>query len=301
MNFRAAMTTTASSKRNFRVALLLCWTAYCLLYKSSGVQGFSSAPRVIPSPAASTSTTLLVSPTPPDVSTRKKLRTRFHYYKKTIPAVQQRQKSLARGKHPLVSLNLNLDSLAKSGAAPRAQELLQRIEALYEEGYYQAAPDVVSYNSVLNAWARSSSAPVERAVELFQKQVNSHVRPTLVTYNTLILAFSKRGQAEDAQHVLRFLLEQSGDIHPDTISFNSVLYAWAVCGDGIQAEILLKEMMKRAADGDVHVKADTISFNTVLHAYRKDPQRAQNLLHHMETLYQAGNEDVEPDVYSYTR
>jgi pentatricopeptide repeat protein len=153
----------------------------------------------------------------------------------------------------------------------------------------------------LNAWARSSSEPVERAVELFQTQIGQHVRPTLVTYNTLILAFSNRGQAEDAKNILDFLLEQGGDIRPDTISFNSVLYAYAVNGDGIQAESLLKEMMQRAANGNVHVKADTISFNTVLHAYRNDPQRAQNLVSHMETLYEAGNEDVEPDVYSYTR
>lgn len=279
--------------------LILCLIVNLQL-NQSGVEGFTSKPRIV---SARTSCAALSSSTIPskDISTRKKRRTRFHYSKKAIPAIQQKKKSLACGNHPLVSLNLNLDSLAKSGAAPRAQELLQRIEALYEEGYYQVAPDVVSYNSVLNAWARSPSEPVERAVELFQKQVNSHVRPTLVTYNTLILAFSKRGQAEDAENILRFLLEEAGDIRPDTISFNSVLYALAVQGDGVAAESLLKEMMQRAADGDVHVKADTISFNTVLHAYRNDPERAQNLVAHMETVYQAGNEDVEPDVYSYTR
>ena len=207
-----------------RAVLLLSLVA-CYLQNQSGVEAFSSKPRVAAARPASIASLSSTVPSE-DIATRKKRRTRFHYSKKTIPAIQQKQKSLARGNHPLVSLNLNLDSLAKSGAAPRAQELLQRIEALHEEGYYQVAPDVVSYNSVLNAWARSSSEPVERAVELFQKQVlDSHVRPTLVTYNTLILAFSKRGQAEDARHILEFLLEQGGDIRPDTISFNSVLYA----------------------------------------------------------------------------
>jgi hypothetical protein len=42
--------------------------------------------------------------------------------------------------------------LAQSGAAPRAQELLQRISALCEEGHYEVAPDVVSSDSVLKAW-----------------------------------------------------------------------------------------------------------------------------------------------------
>jgi hypothetical protein len=60
---------------------------------------------------------------------------------------------------PLQSLNINLDSLAKSnqpGSASRAHELLLRIEALHQEGYYAVAPDIVSLNSVLNASALSN-------------------------------------------------------------------------------------------------------------------------------------------------
>lgn len=296
-----------SPKRGTMQAILLSSLALCYLLSLYGIKGLTNRPTIAsktttraPSPAALFSSTASSSSSQAD--TRKKRRTRFHYSKKNVPATIQKQKSRARGNHPLVSLNLNLDSLAKSGAAPRAQELLQRIEALHQEGYYASAPDVVSYNCVLNAWALSTREPVERAVELFQKQVfDSHVRPTLITYNTLILAFSKRGQAQDAQHILEFLLEQdNGGIRPDTISWNSVLSAWAVQGNGKQAQALLKKMMAYAAEGDPFVKPDTISFNTVLHAFRGNPRRAQDLLEHMEHLYQAGNDDVEPDVYSYT-
>ena len=62
---------------------------------------------------------------------------------------ERRQQSLRQGHNPLISLNLNLDSLAQSAAGPRAQELLERINALYKDGYYEVSPDTVSFNSVL--------------------------------------------------------------------------------------------------------------------------------------------------------
>jgi hypothetical protein len=43
-------------------------------------------------------------------------------------------KSIAKGRDPLISLNINLDYLAKTGAPRRAEELVSRIENLYKEG-----------------------------------------------------------------------------------------------------------------------------------------------------------------------
>ncbi len=43
-------------------------------------------------------------------------------------------KSIAKGRDPLISLNMNLDYMAKTGAAKRAEEMLLRIEQLFEEG-----------------------------------------------------------------------------------------------------------------------------------------------------------------------
>lgn len=47
---------------------------------------------------------------------------------------QIKAKSIAKGRDPLISLNMNLDYLAKTGAAKRAEELLLKIEKLFEEG-----------------------------------------------------------------------------------------------------------------------------------------------------------------------
>jgi pentatricopeptide repeat protein len=303
------VTTMMTGRTNSLMQLLLLLFCTRDMLNHSFVHGFPAfkfPQQSTSSSATGSTTTTLFSSTDhyssSSKNTSKKRKTRFHYYKKTTPAFSQKQKSLERGNHPLVSLNLNLDSLAKSGAANRAQELLHRIEALHEEGYYDVAPDAVSYNSVLNAWARSTDeSSADRAVDLLQsmRETETVVTPNLVTYNTLILAFAKRGLAQNAEAVLRAMQESS--IQPDIISFNSVLYAWAFLKEGEKAESLLKEMISLTVQGNnTDVKPDTISFNTVLHAYRYNPRRASLILKHMETLHEAGNDDVEPDVYSYT-
>jgi hypothetical protein len=45
-----------------------------------------------------------------------------------------------------------MDALAQSEPAPLAQDLLPGISTVYHEGYYEVAPDSLSYISVLKAW-----------------------------------------------------------------------------------------------------------------------------------------------------
>ncbi|CAB9503725.1 Pentatricopeptide repeat-containing protein [Seminavis robusta] len=228
---------------------------------------------------------------------------------------QERRKaeSLERGHHPLMSLNLNLDSLAQGGAAPRAQELLERIQALYQEGYYAVSPDVVSYNSVLNAWVKRNEP--QKALELLKSLEAQRDSPVaddkniieadVISYNTVIYAFAQNGLYKEAEALLREMQQHPDEnIRPDSISFNSVLYAYAQSKETdapAKAEALLREMMTDENEAQV----DTASFNVVLHAWAnckkvKAPHRAQELLEHMETLSEAGNSRVKPDVYSYT-
>ncbi len=113
-----------------------------------------------------------------------------------------RERSLEKGLDPLISLNMNLDYLGKSGqkgAAQRAEELLLRIEALHGEGYYEVKPDAVSYNSVMNAYSISgndnSSADVQRLLgrmeDLHGDNENEAIKPTLVSFNTGTKSFMK--------------------------------------------------------------------------------------------------------------
>jgi pentatricopeptide repeat protein len=242
----------------------------------------------------------------------------------TTGADDRRKQSLEQGNRPLLSLNLNLDALAQRRAAPRAQELLQRIHALYQEGYYEVSPDIVSYNSVLKAWKEDNNP--DKAYELLQDMLridnsysaddntnndeSSYIQVDVISFNTVILAFAKTGNYPQAEDLLRQMQRRSDLPDPDTVTYNAVLYAFAQSpdqGTAIQAENLLREMM--TPQNNVNVTVDTTSFNTVLYAWSqmaKDAStlapahRAQQLLEHMEGLAAAGNPNVDPDVYSYT-
>lgn len=223
-------------------------------------------------------------------------------------ANDRRKESLAEGNNPLISLNLNLDAMAQSGAAPRAQELLQRIHALYQEGYYEVSPDTVSYNSVLKAWKEENNP--EKAYELLQDMLlhqTEEIQVDVISLNTVILAFAKTGNYPQAEELLRQMQERDDLPDPDIVTFNSLLYAFSVSPDpsaAVQAENLLKEMMSPRCD----VAVDTTSFNTVIFAWSQvansedlsPARRAQQLLEHIEQLSAAGNSNVDPDVYSYT-
>ena len=59
---------------------------------------------------------------------------------------------------------------AQPDAAERAEELYQRITALHNEGYYATAPDVVSFNTVLKAYAyETDPAKAEEAVKAIKR------------------------------------------------------------------------------------------------------------------------------------
>jgi pentatricopeptide repeat protein len=237
----------------------------------------------------------------------------------SILSQQRRQESLDHGNHPLLSLNLNLDALARAQAAERAQELYHRIAALHVEGYYAVAPDVVSFNSVLKAW---QSDPVQ-ALEFWKAASPGQEEQLNVrSYNTLILSLAKAGLFDQALLVLRQMQETARDalsfsammVLPDRITYNTVLLAAAVSRDTAAAQAaegLLREMMESD-----YLQPDTISYNTVIDAWSNlaQPDRAEYWLQQLiasssssssSSLRKTGNKSVvtvvaRPDVYSFT-
>jgi len=205
-------------------------------------------------------------------------------------------------------LNLSLKSLAKSkerGSARRAEQLLFRVEKLFQDGYYSSQPDLVSYNTVMDAWARSGEADsAKRAEQLLQRMEeqysNNHatIKPNTRSYNTVINAFAKSslpGSAARAKELLEQMEEmyrnriRSGIVHkspqskrlhdasvkPDTITYNCVLHALAKSKDYensvTDAENLLKKMKKLHKEGDAHVCPNSRSVGSVIYALSNQP------------------------------
>jgi pentatricopeptide repeat protein len=113
----------------------------------------------------------------------------------------------------------------------------------------------------------------ERMLEIMQHESSSNhrVEPDLVTYNSVINAWSKSGlrDAGEKSQVLLQRMEELG-LKPDTISFNAAISAWANSNDssaGQRAELLLQKMSKLGEAGHVDAKPNTTSFNSAIAAW----------------------------------
>eukprot|EP00980_Cylindrotheca_fusiformis_P016962 scaffold5159_cov112-Cylindrotheca_fusiformis.AAC.16 len=224
----------------------------------------------------------------------------------TKESAEDRRRQSRKQHDPLISLNLNLDAMAQNANGPVAQEMLHRIRALHQEGYYDVSPDTVSYNSVLKAWKEDNNP--EKAYEYLQQMLKrDKTIADVISFNTVILAFAKKGNYRKAVQIIKQMEAREDLPDPDTLTYNALLYALAQSkdrGTTKQADELLHEMI----EGKRNVKVDTTSFNTVIHACsqlanKSNPaaaQRAQQLLNRMEELAVGGNTSVCPDIYTYT-
>ena len=190
--------------------------------------------------------------------------------------------------------NAIIEAYAKSKAfhgAATAEALLGRMmersehnQDAQDNGFVAAAPDVVSYNSLMNVWGQSGKEDaVSKAEDLlaFLESDDTPINPDSVTYNIMMNTYANQvgeyGYAQKAEDILLLMtaLQKEGNnsIHPDTMSFNIVLKAWKNSGGGVEsakrAEDILRLMIKLYKDGHYDVKPDKISFQTVVHAYMK--------------------------------
>jgi len=210
----------------------------------------------------------------------------------------RRQWSRDVGTNPLLSLNLNLDALARSEASERAQELYQRIAALHREGYYSVSPDVVSFNSVLKAW---KSDPA-RALEFWEEEVgklSKPNRPNIRSYNTFMLSLANVGMHESAVMLLRQMQTPISAVVPDRITHNTVLLSFLMSNDDNVAE--LADSMLQEMHDSTYMEPDLVSFNSVIAVWAKHSDASKSLRRIEELLSELKDHDVlKPDVYSYT-
>jgi pentatricopeptide repeat protein len=156
-----------------------------------------------------------------------------HYY-------QRRQESRRVGRQALLSLNLNLDALARDQQGEQAQALYQRIAALHQDGYYDVPPDTVSFNSVLKAYRND---PV-RALEFWEAHAATPQK-NIRSFNAFLLSLANAGLAKDAFTLWTQMQVVNAAVRPDVISWNTVLLAFANANDPESAEALLQTMMAK--------------------------------------------------------
>lgn len=130
-------------------------------------------------------------------------------------------------------------------------------------------PNHFHYNTLISAWANSQETYGAERAEYVLERMKKYVQPTTVSYNAVIDAYAKFGLADKAEALLRTMLDNDGSSapKPNTRSFNSVMNAWAKSkhiDNALNAELILDLMEKRYEQGDGNVRPDVHSFCTVI-------------------------------------
>ncbi|KAK1307136.1 Pentatricopeptide repeat-containing protein [Acorus calamus] len=183
--------------------------------------------------------------------------------------------------------NAMMGAYARNGRYSKVVDLLVRMR---ERGL---EPDLVSFNILVNARAKSGSIPPGSAMEILSEVRRSGLRPDTITYNTIIAAcadpeeavavradmarsrcqpdlwtynalisvHSRRGEAGEAMRLFRELKREG--FHPDAVTFNSLVYAFAREGDTENADEVCVEMARAG------FQKDEITYNTLIGMYGK--------------------------------
>ena len=161
-----------------------------------------------------------------------------------------------------IGLNSVLRTYQRRGKPQDCEDLMRSRPSLDSD--HPARVDAISYNIVINAWAKSSAASgPERAEALLREMAEKGVMPGVVAFTTVADAWGRSTRkrfdsAERAEGVLRWMWEihdNGGDGSeqgaccptPNAVTYNVVLAAWGrsrVPGAAGKAEELLDEMLQ---------------------------------------------------------
>lgn len=198
-----------------------------------------------------------------------------------------------------------MNAYSKLGAVEQVEAMLaKRIED--DERLGESKVDTVMYNVAIKAWAVSQDSRAgSRATALLQElQQERSLQPDIITYNSVLSAWSKSsGHVNAAPQAERILQEMiiktkanSTAPRPNTVSYNTVLHAWSKSTKtiAVQRASAILEYMIRSQDP----KPDIYSFTSVLNvlAKSKQPDKAFQARKLLDTLLKLSEQrqDLEP-------
>jgi len=210
-----------------------------------------------------------------------------------------------------------MDAWGKSGekeGAIRAQQIHDGMMDMYKrsDDPSRITPSTVSFNTMLNAWAKSMDPEaVDKAEQLFEEMLeldDDVARPDVLTFSTLMDVYSKSAgddAVERAESIFQFMNTLGVQRNVYTFSALQNVYARSGRPDASeQCQRILDRMIQQYKNGDVFAKPNCINYNAVLCAMSRtktkaSAQRAYAFLQKMERPDVDGGFDVEPDRLSY--
>ncbi|GFP94297.1 pentatricopeptide repeat-containing protein at3g18110 chloroplastic [Phtheirospermum japonicum] len=152
--------------------------------------------------------------------------------------------------------NAMMGVYARNGRFTKVQELL---DLMRQRG---CEPDLVSFNTLINARLKSGPMTPNLGVELLNEVRRSGIRPDIITYNTLISGCSRESNLKEAVKVF-----QDMDVHkcqPDLWTYNSMISVYGRCGMAREAERLFQEL------GSKSFIPDAVTYNSLLYAFARE-------------------------------
>jgi len=169
---------------------------------------------------------------------------------------------------------------AKSGekfGGKEAESVLRRINEFYvAENETHLLPDIMAYNSVLDAWSKSRAAGAPQRAEAILNHLETLAakKPSLKldkrTYSTVINAYAKSSEFKKAHNAVAILnrMEPAG-VTPDVFTYTAVINACAFShrkeqSYGIALEIL--QRMRELSNNNSDAAPNSITYKTMLQA-----------------------------------
>ncbi|KAL1547336.1 pentatricopeptide repeat-containing protein, chloroplastic [Salvia divinorum] len=173
---------------------------------------------------------------------------------------------------------------ARLRSGPMAPNL--GIELLGEVRRSGIRPDIITYNTLISGCSRESN--LEEAVKIFNDMEEHGCQPDLWTYNAMISVYGRCGLSGEAERLFKELHSKS--FLPDAVTYNSLLYAFAREGDVVKVKEICQEFMKMG-----FVK-DEMTYNTIISMYGKQGRHDLAL----QTYREMQSSGRHPDAVTYT-
>jgi len=175
----------------------------------------------------------------------------------------------------------------------RAQEIIEHMEKNFAAGNSLLKPNIVTYNSVLKAYAQPNTTFCKKAEHLLLRMEEKHAKGELkidaVSYTTVITSYARSAEPLKARNAERILLKMidaynNGNkaLKPPVYAFNACLNACAYTHNQKEKVDAFRVAVSTLVLLQKYCKPDHTTYGTLIRAWSnlfpKDDERRDNII-----------------------
>ena len=190
-----------------------------------------------------------------------------------------------------MAYNILLDLFAKTGQVKKAEETFEQMKE--EKGNRNVKPDIISYNSLLQALCRQkhNQSSLAKAQSLLQSMEDgdNDVKPDVGSYNTVMTGLAKNNSSSQSNRntksnndlVQRYLSSMEeryqkklSNVKPNLITYNICIGSWSRSGHEQSVDRAI-ELLDKMIDSDDNyiLQPDVFSFASVISTIAKSGKK----------------------------